>query len=96
MKLSFLTSIAWRNGRPVRLEEVANVIDSVEDDKSASWVYTKDTAERSIDSAMEAMREFLNGSLAVRHHVDHPGTPLGARRHGLRTWRENSPAARGW
>ena len=53
-------------------------------------------AERSIDSAMEAMQELLNGSLAVRYHVDHPGTPLGARRHGLRTWRENSPAARGW
>ena len=26
--------VAWRNGAPVRLEEVANVIDSVEDDKN--------------------------------------------------------------
>ena len=30
--------VAWRNGAPVRLDEVANVIDSVEDDKNASWV----------------------------------------------------------
>ena len=31
--------VAYRNGYPVRLEEVANVIDSIEDDKSASWYY---------------------------------------------------------
>jgi HAE1 family hydrophobic/amphiphilic exporter-1 len=29
--------IAWRNGAPVRLEEVAHVIDSVENDKTAAW-----------------------------------------------------------
>jgi len=29
--------IAWRNGRPVRLSEVAHVFDGVENDKSASW-----------------------------------------------------------
>src|ERR1700759_196802 len=28
---------AWRNGAPVRLTEIANVIDSVENDKIASW-----------------------------------------------------------
>ena len=28
---------AWRNGAPVRLSEIANVIDSVENDKVASW-----------------------------------------------------------
>src|SRR4051794_22679101 len=28
---------AWRNGAPVRLNEIANVIDSVENDKVASW-----------------------------------------------------------
>ena len=32
-------TVAWRNGRPVRLEEIADVIDSVEDDKTASWLY---------------------------------------------------------
>jgi HAE1 family hydrophobic/amphiphilic exporter-1 len=29
--------VAWRNGAPVRLEEVATVIDSVENNKVASW-----------------------------------------------------------
>src|SRR3954449_11115337 len=28
---------AWRNGAPVKLTEIANVIDSVENDKIASW-----------------------------------------------------------
>ena len=28
---------AWRNGAPVRLNEIANIIDSVENDKVASW-----------------------------------------------------------
>jgi len=31
------TIIAYRNGRPVRLEEVAHVFDGVENDKTASW-----------------------------------------------------------
>ena len=30
--------VEWRNGVPLRLEEVANVIDGVEDNKSAAWV----------------------------------------------------------
>ena len=29
--------VAWRNGAPVRLQEIAHVIDSVENDKIASW-----------------------------------------------------------
>ena len=33
--------VAYRNGRPVRLEEVANVIDGLESDKSAAWYYDK-------------------------------------------------------
>ena len=36
--------VSWRNGVPIRLEEVANVIDSVENDKNASWYYGKDAA----------------------------------------------------
>jgi hydrophobic/amphiphilic exporter-1 (mainly G- bacteria), HAE1 family len=31
--------VAYRNGAPVRLDEVANVIDSVEDDKNFSMIY---------------------------------------------------------
>jgi hydrophobic/amphiphilic exporter-1 (mainly G- bacteria), HAE1 family len=40
--------VAYRNGSPVRLEELGNVIDSVEDDKTASWFYTKKGIERAI------------------------------------------------
>ncbi|HEY3841503.1 MAG TPA: efflux RND transporter permease subunit, partial [Bryobacteraceae bacterium] len=29
--------VAWRNGRPVRLSEVADVFDGVEDERTASW-----------------------------------------------------------
>src|SRR3984893_13872138 len=33
-------SVAWRNGRPIRLEDIATVVDSVEDERTASWMYT--------------------------------------------------------
>ena len=29
--------VAWRNGHPVRLEEIGRVLDSVENDKNAAW-----------------------------------------------------------
>jgi len=38
--------IAYRNGAPVRLEQVANVIDSVEDNKQSSWLYSNPEHER--------------------------------------------------
>src|SRR5438477_7069007 len=34
--------VAYRNGIPVRLQELGELVDSVEDDKTASWFYTKD------------------------------------------------------
>ncbi len=40
--------VAYRNGAPVRLQDLGNVIDSVEDDKTESWLYTHDDAQRSI------------------------------------------------
>ena len=40
--------VAYRNGSPVRLEELGNVIDSVEDDKTASWFSTRQDSQRSI------------------------------------------------
>src|SRR5258708_7511078 len=40
--------VAYRRGSPVRLEELGNVIDSVEDDKTASWFYTHQGGGRSI------------------------------------------------
>jgi HAE1 family hydrophobic/amphiphilic exporter-1 len=40
--------VAVRNGRPVRLAEVANVIDSVESDQDAAWFFTKTSKAQSI------------------------------------------------
>src|SRR5262245_52646771 len=41
--------LAYRQGHPVRLEQIANVIDSVENTRNASWFYTKDGGHRSIN-----------------------------------------------
>ena len=46
--------LAYRNGSPVRLEDVAKVYDSIENDKSAAWYYTRDRgAERTITLAIQ-------------------------------------------
>ncbi len=42
-----------RAGSPVRLEELGNVVDSVEDDKSASWYESSGTVRRSIILAIQ-------------------------------------------
>src|SRR5947199_4184739 len=38
--------VTYRAGSPVRLEELGNIIDSVEDDKTASWYYRRDFNRR--------------------------------------------------
>lgn len=40
--------VAVRNGRPVRLEEIAKVIDSVENDQNAAWFFTTSSKAQSI------------------------------------------------
>src|SRR5262245_19468657 len=45
--------VAYRRGSPVRLEELGNIIDSVEDDKTASWFYTAKGNDRSIILAIQ-------------------------------------------
>ncbi len=40
--------VAVRNGRPVRLSEVATVIDSIDNDQSAAWFFTNTTKAQSI------------------------------------------------
>src|ERR1700688_946459 len=40
--------VAYRGGNPVRLEELGTIIDSVEDDKTASWFYTHQGNGRAI------------------------------------------------
>jgi len=48
--------VAYRNGSPVRLRDLANVIDGVQDDKSVMWHYTlEDTGLHSI--AMGVQRQ---------------------------------------
>src|SRR5436190_9378028 len=41
-------TVAWRNGVPVRLEEIANVKDSVEDERQISWLYNSDGPTRAV------------------------------------------------
>ena len=45
--------VAYRGGNPVRLEELGTIIDSVEDDKTASWFYTHEGSSRSIVLAIQ-------------------------------------------
>jgi hydrophobic/amphiphilic exporter-1 (mainly G- bacteria), HAE1 family len=40
--------VAYRNGIPVRLEELGELVDNVEDDKTASWFYTPEDEQRAI------------------------------------------------
>jgi len=47
--------VAWRNGTPVRLSEVAKVVDSVENDMNAAWMYTGGVMARTIQ--MQVMKQ---------------------------------------
>ncbi|HEY2907504.1 MAG TPA: efflux RND transporter permease subunit [Vicinamibacterales bacterium] len=40
--------VSYRNGAPVRLSELGNVVDGVEDQRTASWFYTHDAPQRAI------------------------------------------------
>jgi HAE1 family hydrophobic/amphiphilic exporter-1 len=41
--------VAWRQGSPVRLDQVANVKDSVEDERSSSYFYNKSGGRRAMN-----------------------------------------------
>jgi HAE1 family hydrophobic/amphiphilic exporter-1 len=45
--------VAYRQARPVRLEQVATVIDSVEDNLNATWFYTREGGQRAINLALK-------------------------------------------
>jgi HAE1 family hydrophobic/amphiphilic exporter-1 len=45
--------VAYRNGNPVRLQELGTLLDGVEDDKTASWFYTPDDVQRSVVLAIQ-------------------------------------------
>jgi hydrophobic/amphiphilic exporter-1 (mainly G- bacteria), HAE1 family len=45
--------VSYRDGRPIRLDQVATVLDSVEDTRNAAWFYTKDGGRRVINMAVQ-------------------------------------------
>src|SRR5262245_15915316 len=45
--------VTYRNGLPVRLEELGQVIDGVEDDKTASWYATAEHVQRTLILAVQ-------------------------------------------
>ena len=45
--------VAYRNGAPVRLENVGRALDSVENDKTAAWFATKDDNQRAVILAVQ-------------------------------------------
>jgi hydrophobic/amphiphilic exporter-1 (mainly G- bacteria), HAE1 family len=59
--------VAERNGRPVHLEDVARVIDSVQDDKTANWIYDKNGGQRAI--TLQVMRQPGTNTVAVTDRV---------------------------
>src|SRR5437899_585128 len=40
--------VTYRNGAPVRLEQLGNIVDGVEDQRTASWFYDRDSSKRAI------------------------------------------------
>jgi hydrophobe/amphiphile efflux-1 (HAE1) family protein len=45
--------VAWRNGKPVRLQQLGRVLDSVQNDKVAAWYYTHNSGARAIVLAIQ-------------------------------------------
>jgi HAE1 family hydrophobic/amphiphilic exporter-1 len=45
--------VTYRKGVPVRLEQVAKVLDSVEDTMNATWFYTREGGQRAINLALK-------------------------------------------
>jgi HAE1 family hydrophobic/amphiphilic exporter-1 len=60
--------VAYRNGGPVRLEEIANVVDSVENDKNIATRYGPDSAERGIQ--LQVMKQPGANSVEVADRVN--------------------------
>ena len=55
--------VAWRNGAPVRLQDLGTIIDSVEDDKTSSWLYNGHNGQRAINLAV--MRQPASNTIEV-------------------------------
>ena len=59
--------VAWRDGTPIRLSEVAKVTDSVENDMNAAWMYTGGKMERAIN--MQVMKQPGSNTIEVSDAV---------------------------
>ncbi|HEY7291094.1 MAG TPA: efflux RND transporter permease subunit [Vicinamibacterales bacterium] len=59
--------VAYRHGAPIRLDQVATVLDNVEDNKNASWLYTKDGPRRAIN--LQVMRQPGSNTIEVTDAV---------------------------
>ncbi len=59
--------VSYKNGAPVRLSQVATVLDNVEDNKNASWLYTKAAARRAIN--LQVMRQPGSNTIEVTDAV---------------------------
>ena len=61
--------VAYRDGAPVRLEQVANVIDSVENVTQRAWFYTKDGPSARARSRCRCMRQPGTNTIEVTDAV---------------------------
>src|SRR5471032_2889279 len=59
--------VSYKNGAPVRLDQVATVLDNVEDNRNASWLYTKNAARRAIN--LQVMRQPGSNTIEVTDAV---------------------------
>ena len=59
--------VSWVNGRPVYLQDVARVIDSVQDDKQASWLYTEGRGRRAV--TLSVLRQPGTNTIEVTDRV---------------------------
>src|SRR5436190_6391494 len=56
--------VAYRNGAPVRLDQVATVIDNVEDNRNAAWLYSRTSAAQPAIN-LQVMRQPGSNTIAV-------------------------------
>ncbi len=61
--------VSYRNGAPVRLGELGNVIDGVEDQRTASWFYTQNAAEPQRAITLGIQRQPGTNTIAVADAV---------------------------
>jgi HAE1 family hydrophobic/amphiphilic exporter-1 len=59
--------VAYRNGAPIRLQQVAQVIDSVEDNRQAAWLFTRDSQRRAI--FLSAMRQPGSNTIDISDRI---------------------------